>query len=1148
MFEYAVVGKGLFGAAAARRLSADTPDLVVIGPDEPADPSTHTGVFASHYDQGRLQRHMSRNLVWAILSHRAFAEYADIEAQSGIPFYVPIDSVHLAPRQKDSVFVEAAAETARKLAIPCTMIERGQQVMDRFPMLSFPVDSHGYIEHVPAGYTNPRELIRAQLAISARRGATVIPQTAIAIHNRGSHVEVLTLEGQLIRARRVLLTAGAYCNSWDLVPRKLAMRVKSEIILLARIGERERERLAGMPSMIYELEQPPLETIYMLPPIRYPDGQTYIKMGCNTEFDRYLSSPQQMGEWVRAGHSEPPRQAMEDAMRAIIPGLATEAVETKRCLITYTTEMWPYIDRLDGDRVFLATGGNGMGAKASVAIGRIAAELMMKGSWADDLDPRHFRARYEDELEGTGFSWGARGMAKRLPPGGEQPSVLDVPVGSPAERDRGAPGARPESAPTRLHRAEPSSFHERGGIRMSDVVPWPGLVAAPFSAAWAEVAPGHRSRRHMHHEAETWFVIAGDGLVKGDGEVKVSAGDSIYLPPFSEHEIVNPLGGGPLRFLTAWWTSPEAASGAARLVANGAATRAPGAASSSPRLVVTTTPPTPNGDLHLGHLAGPYLGGDIFARAQRMLGRDVLYVTGSDDYQSYVAGKALRTGQAPEQVADHYAARIQRALDRADVRCDVFTRSLIPSYGSAIQRMVETLYQQGHIVAAETDYLVGPQDGRSLFEYFVSGRCPHCGASAGGGCCEECGRFNEGCSLLEPVATLGGEPRQRRAVRRLVLPLSRHAARLRELVLAMPMSTRLRCVAEAMLADGLPDVPVTHPHDFGIACPIPGFEDQRISTWFEMGHNMLWGADARAADPSRPTEVVQFFGFDNGFYYALLYPLLYQLVDPGQAPPAALVCNEFYLLEGKKFSTSRDHAIWVNELLDTEPADLVRFALAHTRPEVERTSFSLPAYHHLVNNELRGTWSRWLRALGQRVATHFGGESPEPGLWTEDHRRVYRELEEMSQRLRERYGAAAFSTGAVTRELIALVHRTRLLAAAEAPLASWPGRRDFLRTAVALELAAARALAQGVAPIMPAFAQQLWSGLGLEGSVDAAGLPAELAWVPVGHRVVLAAEWFAALPADLSCAVGEPTRNAGAATSMAEASSTAGLTPRGWSS
>ena len=55
---------------------------------------------------------------------------------------------------------------------------------------------------------------------------------------------------------------------------------------------------------------------------------------------------------------------------------------------------------------------------------------------------------------------------------------------------------------------------------------------------------------------------------------------------------------------------------------------------------VFSTPPTPNGDLHLGHLSGPYLGADVFVRFQRMNGVTAWHLTGSDDFQSYTAARA----------------------------------------------------------------------------------------------------------------------------------------------------------------------------------------------------------------------------------------------------------------------------------------------------------------------------------------------------------------------------------------------------------------------------------------------------------------------------------------------------------------------------
>ena len=76
--------------------------------------------------------------------------------------------------------------------------------------------------------------------------------------------------------------------------------------------------------------------------------------------------------------------------------------------------------------------------------------------------------------------------------------------------------------------------------------------------------------------------------------------------------------------------------------------------------LATAAPPTPNGDLHLGHLSGPYSGADILVRARRLQGGDALYLTGSDLHQSYVPTKARRDGVEPLTMAEGFADEIGR--------------------------------------------------------------------------------------------------------------------------------------------------------------------------------------------------------------------------------------------------------------------------------------------------------------------------------------------------------------------------------------------------------------------------------------------------------------------------------------------------------
>jgi glycine/D-amino acid oxidase-like deaminating enzyme len=398
MFDYLVIGKGLIGAAAARYLSQVSPNTAVIGPDEPADWRHHQGVFASHYDQGRITRQLDWDPLWSRLAQAAIAQYPTIAAQSGVAFHTPVGGLYVAPAERVAHYLSTLLGTSLAGAAPPPpaveyAIWTAAELAARLPFLAFPDGYQLLWEGPPAGYINPRALIQAQLALAAGQGAAISRETAVSVQPEKTAVRVATQEGQVYQARRVLLATGAFTNCFDLLAGKLALRVKSETIILARLPAAERERLRGMPTLIYDIASPHLSGIYLLPPIRYPDGHYYLKMGANTMADRSLSSLEEMQAWMAAGDSEVMRPVLQAALQAILPGLQATGWQTQRCLVTYTDHGRPYIGAIEPGRLYVATGGNGMAAKSSDTIGKLAAELTAHGRWPADWDEAVFQVK-----------------------------------------------------------------------------------------------------------------------------------------------------------------------------------------------------------------------------------------------------------------------------------------------------------------------------------------------------------------------------------------------------------------------------------------------------------------------------------------------------------------------------------------------------------------------------------------------------------------------------------------------------------------------------------------------------------------------------------------------------------------------------------
>jgi len=77
------------------------------------------------------------------------------------------------------------------------------------------------------------------------------------------------------------------------------------------------------------------------------------------------------------------------------------------------------------------------------------------------------------------------------------------------------------------------------------------------------------------------------------------------------------------------------------------------------KLLVTSALPYANGNLHLGHLAGAYLPADIYVRYQRLKGRDVVYICGTDEHGVPVTISAEKQHKTPKQIVDCYHTSIR---------------------------------------------------------------------------------------------------------------------------------------------------------------------------------------------------------------------------------------------------------------------------------------------------------------------------------------------------------------------------------------------------------------------------------------------------------------------------------------------------------
>jgi methionyl-tRNA synthetase len=381
-------------------------------------------------------------------------------------------------------------------------------------------------------------------------------------------------------------------------------------------------------------------------------------------------------------------------------------------------------------------------------------------------------------------------------------------------------------------------------------------------------------------------------------------------------------------------------------------------------VVIIGPPPTPNGDLHVGHMAGPYLAADVHARYLRANGRAVTYATGTDDNQTYVLASAEKLGVTPEALCGRSWHEIGGTLASMGVSVDGFA-PMDARYREAVLEFLGELHASGKLRLRTVRLPYSERHGEFLMEGLIEGECPTCLAESRGGQCETCGHAVDFDALLNPRSRLDPtDVLKVREARILVLPLEDYREELTRYHAAQLGRWRPHLVqfAREALARPLPDFAITYPTRWGIAAPFPETPGQVINAWAEgMAQWMYCTAHAAGADGlwqrDRDTQLVYFLGFDNGFICSIAHVALLLAHGDRYVLPDMIVSNEFYELEHEKFSTSAGHVIGVQELLAEAPRDLARFYLALTCPEHQRTNFGRAAMAEITSRRLVEPWN-----------------------------------------------------------------------------------------------------------------------------------------------------------------------------------------------
>jgi methionyl-tRNA synthetase len=400
--------------------------------------------------------------------------------------------------------------------------------------------------------------------------------------------------------------------------------------------------------------------------------------------------------------------------------------------------------------------------------------------------------------------------------------------------------------------------------------------------------------------------------------------------------------------------------------------------------------PTPNGGMHLGHIAGPYLAGDVYARYQRARGRSVVFTTGTDDSQTFVVASARRLGTEPEQLCRTSTELIREALDAIGISFDGFG-PFDETYAATVLDYFRALHAAGkfRLRTVRLPYL--ERTGEFIVEGLIEGECPVCLATCRGGLCETCCNPNNFDELINPHSTIDPQdvPTFREATI-LVFPMEEHREQLTAYHEKWAPYWRPHMVqmVRDVLSRPLQDLPITYPLGWGMPAPFPETPGQVLNAWLELIPAGMYTSSYAAARLGRETtpgqlwlpeenmRIVHFLGFDNAYFFALTHMALLMAHGEKYVRPEWVLTNEFYELESEKFSTSKGHVLSVQDMLKEAPRDVLRLYLALTAPEYQRTTFARAGMDMVTRMRLVRPWNRLAETVGKAAANAAGPRLP----------------------------------------------------------------------------------------------------------------------------------------------------------------------------